>query len=177
MFFKLLNTPGYCIIFISMNNFHIINLFSKIHRRMFHLHSERLKIQFLQTLALVENWKIFPSNNFMDKLNVYVYLKEIIFPVRRVWGIFFPCLCFDQSRNDWSFLAGFYLIWGEILLGCFKTSCIFQNAVCYRGCFKARKEEYNAERQKHFPSLSVFHTLWVQIKTEFKWKLKWKFTV
>lgn len=51
---------------------------------MFHLHSERLKIQLLQTLALVENWKIFPSNNFMDKLNVYICLKEIIFPVRRV---------------------------------------------------------------------------------------------
>lgn len=43
--FELLSTPCYSsIIFISMENFHINNLFSKIHRGMIHLHSERLDI-------------------------------------------------------------------------------------------------------------------------------------
>lgn len=85
------------------------------------------RLWLLQTLGLVENWETFPRNNFMDTFNVYVCLKEFFFPIRRVWGFLLPCLCFNQSRNDWSVLARFFSHMGRSLyLDVFKILAYFR---------------------------------------------------
>lgn len=78
MFFELLNAAGYCsIIFMSMDNFHII-CFLKFIEECFIFTVKDWKYGFY----LVENWEVFPKSNFMDTLNIC--LKDIVFPTKRV---------------------------------------------------------------------------------------------
>lgn len=77
----------------------------------------------------------------MVTFNVYVYLKEKKNPVRRVWGIFFPCLCFDPSRNGWSFLARFFSHMEESLyLDVFKILTYFRMLFATGSVVRQEKE-------------------------------------
>lgn len=117
MFLELLSTAGcYVIICISIENFAMNNLFTKIHRGVFCLPSEGLEIWLLETLVLAENFETFPRNTFMDTFNEYVCLMDIVFPIRRVCWVFFYHVCALISPTATIALSwlGFSLIWKEV---------------------------------------------------------------
>lgn len=79
----------------------------------------------------------------MGTFNVYVCLKEIIFFQLEGFGAFFcHCLCFDQSRNDWSFSARFFShIEESLYLDVFKILPYFRMLFATGSVLRQEKED------------------------------------